>query len=298
LIAVVFRGGISMSGERQFSASGCGFSPESIRRGVCPHGAFGLVFGMFSFAACALVERRMAGALIHPLPFLPLIAAVAVLVAAASLIRLGIMHRRSAASLAWFDWAAMAWISAAALFSTASLCLPGTSESAVVFVGFLVATEEACSWMLLLRQLSHDEAKPAADAIEDADEPLGEALPDNVIQQMTRRQDADGTEQITGSIRALFAPGQRTTSVHLAFCPPFGAIPELEFEQIAGPEASIKAAQTLAYGARLDLKLTEPAEEACFATVQFFAAAPKFVAAVSKAKPESGGECMEERKTV
>ena len=69
--------------------------------------------------------------------------------------------------------------------------------------------------------------------------------PEGVVQQLTRSRAANGTEEISGWLRTSFAAGQRTASVHVAFCPPLGATPELSVEQIDGPEARIKTAQVL-----------------------------------------------------
>ncbi len=66
---------------------------------------------------------------------------------------------------------------------------------------------------------------------------------------------------MSGWLRMPFAAGQRTGSVHVAFCPPLRATPELLVEQIGGPEARVKTAQLLPYGVRLDLKLAVAAEE-------------------------------------
>jgi hypothetical protein len=68
-----------------------------------------------------------------------------------------------------------------------------------------------------------------------------------------------------------FTAGQRTGSIHVAFCPPFAAVPEVEVEQIDGPEARIKTAQLLPYGVRLDLKLAAASEEPTSVLLQFSA---------------------------
>ena len=99
-------------------------------------------------------------------------------------------------------------------------------------------------------------------------------LPEEVTQQLTRSQAADGAEEFSGWLRMPFAAGQRTGSIHVAFCPAMAATPELAFEQIDGPEARIKVAQLLPYGARLDLKLAAAAEEPTAVLVQFSARTP------------------------
>jgi hypothetical protein len=84
---------------------------------------------------------------------------------------------------------------------------------------------------------------------------------DDVAQQFVRRRAADGSDTLSGFARLVFAPAQRTGSVHVAFCPPFARTPELSVAQIDGPEARIKTGQLLPYGVRLDLKLTAEAEQ-------------------------------------
>lgn len=99
-----------------------------------------------------------------------------------------------------------------------------------------------------------------------------DAVPErSVTQQVTRLQASDGTETISGWLRASFQPGQRTASVHLAFCPPFSGMPSVEVEQVDGPPGRIKTVQLLPYGARFDLKLFNDAEEPLDVLLQFSA---------------------------
>ena len=58
-----------------------------------------------------------------------------------------------------------------------------------------------------------------------------------------------------GTVVAEFAPGERTTIVHVAFCPPFELLPQVEAEIADGPDASVQVTQVLHHGARLDVRL-------------------------------------------
>jgi hypothetical protein len=99
-----------------------------------------------------------------------------------------------------------------------------------------------------------------------------ETIPlEEVTQQLTRSTAADGTEELAGWLRIPFAAGQRTLSVHLAFCPAFAHTPELIVEQLDGPGARIKTAQVLPYGARFDLKLHAAEEISAAVMLQFTA---------------------------
>jgi hypothetical protein len=66
-----------------------------------------------------------------------------------------------------------------------------------------------------------------------------------------------------GSVRTVFAAGQRTENCHVAFCPPFPSSPRVACRQLEGPETRIKLAQVLPQGVRIELRLAEaPDEEA------------------------------------
>jgi len=93
----------------------------------------------------------------------------------------------------------------------------------------------------------------------------------DVLQQLTRSRTADGSQCLEGWLRMPLDAGQRTGSLHVAFCPPFPQTPELEFEQLAGPEARIKVAQLQPYGVRLDVKLVAAAGPGESVLVQFAA---------------------------
>ncbi len=85
--------------------------------------------------------------------------------------------------------------------------------------------------------------------------------------------------------------GQRTGSLHVAFCPPFTATPELVVEQLEGPEARMKTAQLMPYGARLDLKLAAAAEEPTSVLLQFSArTTPVILNAAKDLARKTGGD--------
>lgn len=79
-----------------------------------------------------------------------------------------------------------------------------------------------------------------------------------VVQQFTRRCDAEGRESIEGTFVAVLERGQRTVQFHLAFCPPLAETPRLEIIQIAGPAARWKIASAWPFAARIEGKLAAP----------------------------------------
>ena len=161
----------------------------------------------------------------------------------------------------------------------AGLCLPDTPAVGTFLLCTLLGAEESWAWAWRLR---HSISLPVPRPPSRAPTPRARlsldpdvaVLSEDVTQQLTRSQAADGVEELSGWLRTAFAAGQRTGSLHVAFCPPFAVTPELEVEQLDGPEARIKTAQLLPYGARLDLKLAAAAEEPTSVLLQFSARTP------------------------
>ena len=257
-----------MSGTQSFPAIGRVAPPMNPCRL-----AAGILLGLLTAVAGVIVERRCAGALVRPLQFVSLWLTVVLIAATAAAIRIGWLRQTRAKLFSPLDWLVMAWTSAAVFASTVVLFLPGISTAGIFAVAMIVTIEEGCAWAWLLRLFPQNNQKTLFQNIPGKDN-LSEAVPsDEIVQQITRRRNDDGTEQVFGWIRAAFASGQRTGSVHLSFCPPFHAVPELEVEQTEGPDSRIKTSQVLAYGARLDLKLAEPADEPTAVLLQFVATA-------------------------
>jgi hypothetical protein len=81
---------------------------------------------------------------------------------------------------------------------------------------------------------------------------------DRTGQCIERVQTASGCDRLVGTFMAYFAPGQTTAYIHVAFCPPFAAVPRVEHRQTGGPAARVKVGQVLPHGIRFDVKLIDP----------------------------------------
>lgn len=92
-----------------------------------------------------------------------------------------------------------------------------------------------------------------------------------LLQRLSRVRDADGRESIVGELRAEFTPGQRTVELYMPFCPSFTRVPTIELEQADGPPARINVGQVLPHGARIDVRLNEPADAADHVRVDVYA---------------------------
>jgi hypothetical protein len=88
---------------------------------------------------------------------------------------------------------------------------------------------------------------------------------EQVLQQLTRARTAEGLEVVSGTLLAEFAPGERTVTLHAAFCPPFERLPQVEVE---ATDATVKLVQVLHNGVRLDVRRAMPALEPCRVSVE------------------------------
>jgi hypothetical protein len=145
-----------------------------------------------------------------------------------------------------------------------SLTLPETSAAALACLWTVLVFEEGLWWQRALRGARgrNDPSDRPATVGEPAEINHGDAeppdLPANVTQQITRSRNDNGADIVSGVIRADFAPGERTTSLHLAFCPPLDDEPEVTVHQLEGPAVAINVRQTETFGTRLELRLTAP----------------------------------------
>jgi hypothetical protein len=78
-----------------------------------------------------------------------------------------------------------------------------------------------------------------------------------------------GREAIHGTLRVHFEVGQRTAIEHLVFCPMLATVPTLTAEPPYEPGCAVRATHVYRYGARLEIKLREPCDEACDVLVRY-----------------------------
>jgi len=254
--------------------------------------AAGGVLALLCTTALILVVRRLAGALANPLEPATLLAVAAVVAAAAAAIRLSWLAPTPGSPRSGIDRAMMILTSLAVAALGTGLCLPGTSAVGMFLLWTLLGAEESWAWGWRVREGFPSPPSPERPAVTTDSAHVGTSrsnrggipsravptlgaeeimLSKGVTQQLTRSQTADGAEELSGWLRIAFVAGQRTGSLHVAFCPAFPATPELVVEQLDGPEARMKTAQLMSYGARLDLKLAAAAEEPTSVLVQFSA---------------------------
>ncbi len=271
--------GLSRAGAA-LAAAGFGSRPQAL----APAAQMALLAALLG-AAGVLAMRRLAGALVAPLPPGALLGAGAALTALAGAAR-GPVRREVPGQGRAGGRGRLADLlpSLAVLAAALALSVPGSGRLGLTGLWSLILAGEALAWnRARLPALRWRPARPRGAGGSGRVDPPQSPAPhvarsaaaaagapaDDVVQQFTRRHLAGGAEELSGWLRVAFVAGQRTENVHVAFCPPFAAPPQLSAEQLAGPAARVKTAQLLPYGARLDLKLSDPAKEPTTVLLEF-----------------------------
>lgn len=196
-----------------------------------------------------LVVRRFAGAFDASLAPLPLAATAAALILWAYAIRLRLRF-------APCNWAAIA---ALALFAVACSYPGARWVDRGVWAGAFAAY-----WFLPARRSST--SIEYENPIKDSNGEDGVML-----QQVSRSRTADGREIVHGTLVAEFGPGERSTMLHAAFCPPFEQMPYVDAEAIDGEPCDVKIEQVLHQGARFEVRLSRASTAPQRVTVEFAA---------------------------
>lgn len=251
---------------------------QSIRRSIgelAPSLVVALV-ALQASVSLVLMQRRLAGALVDPGPMALLAAGLfAVALAAAPRAMARAIHPFPHS--AWILGAVWFLPAIALLLAMLALSVPSAALGAIAVIWITAISSEAWFWTPIVREgairlrrnprvaepaLRRAESFPAMKPVESGTRPREAAVPldPHVWQQTNRAYAADGADVLRGTLRAVLAVGQRTANVHLAFCPPFARLPQLDYRQTDGPPARVKLGQLLPYGVRLDVKLDEPAE--------------------------------------
>jgi hypothetical protein len=164
----------------------------------------------------------------------------------------------------------------AALFTIGSQTGPWISLSCLAVLALI----GEWSWHRYVEPLSAAPAVPPASAVEspvrtseNAAEVEGPRLYDSahteldelpapeVEQQWVRSRNEQGREQIWAVLRVHFASDQRIEIAHVAFCPVLEDQFEIEAYVIDGPVATVRVTSAKPHGARIEVRLAQPAQQ-------------------------------------
>jgi len=246
-------------------------------RSAVVRGSAAAAVAMLLFVAALLLVRRWVGGPTRPLPAALLILAAVLLstvsAAARAAWRTDTERTASVGGGAWRFWLPSL---ALALWGVA-LSLPGSSPVGVTGLWAILVGHEGLAALLRRRrrgaaalvrprppQAVAERPPAAADAT-----PGG--LPADVWQQVIRTLDPGGGETVRGLLRSRFQPGQVVAVLHVAFCPPLESLPDFHVETSLGDAVRVHVAQSMHYGARIELQRIGGTRQSAEAVVQFTA---------------------------
>ncbi len=242
-------------------------------------------FGVVALMAVAmlLAVRRLAGGLAVPLPPPALIGTgLSIATAAAGLRFVPCGHRIASKRMRWLFLIAP---TVAVVVASAAISLPESSTAGVSTMWCIVLAIEIASYAavrLRWRRASSQPVRPSRQRRKKEPEvrfDIAHAggpphiLAEGLAQQIERGVTDESDEFCHGLLRANFAASQRTETVHVSFCPPFMTVPEFHVEQVDGPDAKVKVAQVLPYGARVEVRLNRAPSESVQTVLEFSAIA-------------------------
>lgn len=217
---------------------------------------FALAVGLF------LIERRFSGALSTPLPAPQLIATGALLAAWVVAVR---KLSRTTPALTALAFVAILLIALACSYPGNRiidwLVWPTAMFAAALFP--LTLQLAAPGHHAVVGEARPTDGLPTPNSLD--------AEPEQVLQQITRIRNADGTEAIRATLVGEFETGDRQTTLYVVFCPPFERLPQVEVDVADDLEATVKLTQVLHNGAQIEVRLAEPAEESSRVAIELFA---------------------------
>jgi hypothetical protein len=232
---------------------------------------------LFTLVALLLAVRRLSGAAMQPIAGPILVLFAAGIATASVLLRLWLLPMRPA----WLarrdlrDWLLLAAPSLALAALLAAIITPGTSFPAALAALLFAGAIEGLFWRHLAVAMRPGEVAatvqlpPIGSALDATDDEVAEeeSYPANLLQQIVRTREASG-EEIHAVLRAQFQPGEQVQVLHVSFCPPLVNAPRLEAFVSGEIDASAKVTSAYGFGARVEVQLSQPADESSSVLVE------------------------------
>jgi hypothetical protein len=144
----------------------------------------------------------------------------------------------------------------AALAILASLTIRGTPAWGLIPSWLLLISAESIPWLLHYRpglintSWLHVLWPTVAPPVESEQA----EIPRGLVQQLTRTREAD-RESIHAIVKADIAANDHLAVVHLSFCPPLAAPPQLSAYALNADDAEVRITQAETFGTRLEVRL-------------------------------------------
>lgn len=107
------------------------------------------------------------------------------------------------------------------------------------------------------------------DQADDNEIQLNTSPQEQLIQWLSRKQDAQGTEIVEGMVRLELAAGQIQKAAHVAFTPSFAHVPEMECEPLGDAEVEVTIGDVYPHGFRVEIRRIDSNRDAMEVEVGF-----------------------------
>ena len=159
-----------------------------------------------------------------------------------------------------------------------SLAIRGTPAWAFILTWLLLISAESTPWLLhyrpgLINSRWLPTLRPTVAPRIEIEHP---EVPSCLVQQLTRTLEGN-RESIHALAKAEIVSNDRLGVVHLSFCPPLAAPPDLSAHALDDEEAEIRITQAETFGVRLEVRLPAAKETPRTVMVEVLGSAPKAI---------------------
>jgi hypothetical protein len=210
-----------------------------------------------------MLARRLGGAFVQPLSGVAIVVVAIALATVAAAVRMMLLSPVSAARSAAnpeprTNPILFALPGLAAILLLMALTLRGTPAAAIALASFLLITAEGASWLVAYRPEILQRRRPRSNAnqvvTESTDAEHEVEFPAGLVQQLTRVRE-NGRESVHATLLAEIPANDRHAALHIAFCPPLDAVPDLTAHALNADDADVRVTQAETFGARIEVRL-------------------------------------------
>jgi hypothetical protein len=221
---------------------------------------------LFVSLALFLLLRRFSGALARPLPGAGLIAASATIATIVAGLRQQVLSTQYLVLSMDYLVArprhkqlSLGGLGGVAVLLLYVLTLPGTPSWAIAIAWLVLISAEIAYWRSPLQDYLRLRRAPSPTQPTTTQSETEDELPAGLVQRLTRVRE-DDRESIHALLPTEIPSGDRLSVVHLAFCPPLDAVPELTAHSLGNEEAEVRITQAESFGVRIEVRLPQPAD--------------------------------------
>src|SRR5262245_39265366 len=218
---------------------------------------------LFAALALWLIVRRLGGAFTQPLSGPGIVAAAVAIAVTTHFVNWILTSTRYSVLSTRYQSYLSPTATCAAIMLLGSLTLPGTPTWGLVVAWLVLLGGEAARWSPSIRpHLNHILPRPgrSATAPRPTEATMEAEIPAGLVQQMTRVRE-ENRESIHVLASTQIPDGERLGVIHISFCPPLPARPQLTAHAMEADDVDVRLTQAEAFGARIEVRTSQAQAE-------------------------------------